>query len=111
MSDNILTELWQQQGDLFALVPRVVSLPATTWTLLAGPDPSRFTLTVCRSNMDDDVKVSPLPYGTSGLFASLEMVLPTQIHSAVWPLLIGGSWWGYSPAGQDVTVIDVIRRN
>ena len=111
MSGNILTELWTQQDDLFAYPPEQVVLPGSTWTLLAAPEPQRMTLTVIPGTFSDFLAIAPLPYGVQTDAVTLFEAKVTNIHSAVWPLLIGGSWWGYSRVGQTVTVIRTIRRN
>lgn len=109
MGENLLTDLWQQQGDLFAMPPRTVSLGAAAWTLVAAPNPMRFTLTVVRTDPTLSVLMSPIDYGTPGFLTTFESDTPTQIHASVWPLLIGGSWYAYSSGGQDVKIIEVIR--
>lgn len=110
MQESILTDLNEQNSDLFILSVSTVVLLANTWKQVAGPQPMRMTLTVLKTNFNDPFFVSPLPVGTIGLAAAILDPLPIQIHASVFVLTIGGAWFGLSSAGQTVTVIDIIRR-
>ena len=107
--DSILTAPWLQNAELLALPPVAVVLPAGVWTPLVQADPQRMTLTVIPGDWGFPPSVSPVPAGTGGMLAGITAVVPSQIHAAVWPLLIGGAWWGYSSMGQTVTVISTLR--
>lgn len=108
--ESILTDLMDQSLELFALEPRTVVIPATTWKKIADAQPTRLTLTVVSGTVNDTLIVSPIAYGSGALVTKVGDAQPIQIHASVWPLLIGGQWWAYSNAGQTCTVIEVIRQ-
>lgn len=108
--ESILTEPYLQSVEMIATPPRVVTLAAGSWTLIASAEPQRLTLTLIPNDWSRDVLVSPINYGAGISPAKVVPSVPIQLHAAVYPLLIGGRWWGYSPAGQDVTIIETLRR-
>ena len=108
--ETILTEPYLQSLELIALPPREVILPAGVWTPIAEPEPQRMTLTISPDQWAAGYAFSPVPYGAiSGLSLNVPVVA-IQIHSATFPLLIGGAWWGYSLHDGSVSVIETLRR-
>lgn len=109
MSDSILTRTYLQSAELQTLPPAEVVLPPGTWTRLCGPDPQRMTLTVIPGEWSRPPHVSPVDAGASAAAIADGHALPIQVHASVYPLLIGGQWWGLHRDGQTVTVIETRR--
>lgn len=108
--ESILTEPYLQSVEMIALPPRVVTLAAGVWTQIAAPEPQRLTLTISPDVWSSGYAFSPVPFGSISGLSLNAPVVAIQIHSAVYPLLIGGTWWGYSLSGGSVNIIETLRR-
>lgn len=111
MSDgNILTEPTLQNDSLLVQPAVTVTVPGATWTVILTPDPDRQAFLVLPSLWNVEYHVSPQPVGAVAGGGWRAEPLPTIVHGAVYPLLIAGQWWAYSPLGIALTIVEVIRR-
>ena len=107
--ESILADPRQQNTDLRIVGPRTVSVPATTWTQIAEPEPQRLALTIFASGNATQIIYSPVPQGAPAFSPYKDDRLPVVIHAAAYPLLVSGQWWAYTMSGQDVVVWDTVR--
>lgn len=131
MSDSILARPSAQGVDLDSKTPRPVACPAGVWTKVCETDSQRLAFLVLPDKHTDAFVVSPFPVGTAfpvavpnhvgpavghqwvaDAVAAVTKVVgsaPVVIHGAVYPLIVTNEWWAYSPAGNDLTIIEIIR--
>ena len=109
MAESILTEPMMQNADLIALPPRVVTVPAATWTQIVDTNPMRLYFIVVPDANVIDFLLSPIKYGSGAVTGADQPVTPAIVHGSVFPLLVGGVWYLYHTGVSDFSVIEVLR--